>query len=827
MPQIVLAEKGFTLYYKGSLNPVYAHYQINSEAWTALPGLKMDIAEDGYYKIYIPRDSGTLNVAFNNGTGKWDSRYAKNYQFDLSMGAAVYEEYGKILYVKPILVTPVPATAPTPTDQPTPIVEPTQEPTPTATTVATALPTTTPVQTTSPTKVPIKCYTVIVKQVITPVPTATPKPTIKVTPKPTIKVTPKVTPRVTAKITPKITAKPTVKVTPKATIKPTATPTPKPTPRIVWVVKQVCRPTGTPVTTPATTPVPTATPAPAVSVIPSASPTPVVVVKDTFSWDNATIYFVITDRFENGDLSNDNSYGRVKVDSFGKNIGTFHGGDIKGLTKKLEDGYFTDLGVTAIWMTAPYEQVHGWVGGGSSGDFAHYPYHGYYALDYTAMDKNMGTVEDMRKFVNTAHSKGIRVMLDVVMNHPGYATVRDMEDYNFASRNGLGSTWTPSGGQTWHSYHSQINYNDSAAWSRWWGNWVRAGISGYQSCGNDERTQCLAGLPDFKTEVTSDLGLPPLLQTKWSKESSGFEAWNIPSAIKYRSPGLGAPADYISKWLSAWVEEFGIDGFRVDTAKHVDLYRWNQLKIDADQALTKWRANNPRDPASKWDEKFWMVAEVWGHGVNKSDYFQNGFDAVINFGFQSVNVDNLEDTFSNYASVLNSDDSFNVLNYISSHDTSLYDRSKLIKAGTALLLAPGAAQIFYGDETGRPFGDTGSDKDQGTRSSMNWSNINQSVLSHWQKIGSFRAKHISIGAGQHKKLSDSPYVFSRTYNKNGVIDNTVVAINAFGFVSLSVDGVFSNGQIVRDAYSGKTTTIINGKANIQASESGVVLLELQ
>lgn len=126
----------------------------------------------------------------------------------------------------------------------------------------------------------------------------------------------------------------------------------------------------------------------------------------------------------------------------GQNIGTFHGGDIKGLTKKLNEGYFTDLGTNAIWITAPWEQMHGWVGGGTGGDFAHYGYHGYYGLDFTSMDKNMGTIEEMREFVDLAHSKGIRVVLDIVFNHVAYRTLQDMVELNYGDTGGLSSTWT-------------------------------------------------------------------------------------------------------------------------------------------------------------------------------------------------------------------------------------------------------------------------------------------------------------------------------------------------------------------------------------------------
>lgn len=545
-----------------------------------------------------------------------------------------------------------------------------------------------------------------------------------------------------------------------------------------------------------------------------------------FSWDNATVYFVMTDRFYDGDPSNNNSYGRATVDATGKKIGTFHGGDIKGLTAKLQEGYFADLGVNVIWITAPYEQIHGWVGGGDSGDFSHYAYHGYYPLDYTMMDRNMGTVEEMREFVDLAHSHGIRIVMDVVMNHAGYNTLKDMEQYGFGAMNGITSSWTPGSGQNWHSHHNYIDYTNAGAWAKWWGSWVRTGISGYTACGGDEKTQCLSNLPDFRTDLTSSVGLPPVLAAKWAQETSGYSPWIVPAAASLRQDLNIAPADYIAKWLSAWVREFGIDGFRVDTAKHVELSRWALLKREANAALQQWRQNNPSKPGASWTDDFWMTAEVWGHGVGKSEYFSNGFDSVINFAFQNANFDSLESIYSQYAGALNTDPDFNVLSYISSHDTKLYDRSSLLKAGTALLLAPGGVQIFYGDETARPFGETGSDSTQGTRSFMNWGRINADVLSHWQKLGQFRNNHIAVGAGSHALISSSPYTFSRSYAGSDAEDNVVIVTGASGTVAVDVSSVFDDGSTVRDAYTGNTVVVDNGKAAFTAHANGIILIEL-
>lgn len=155
---------------------------------------------------------------------------------------------------------------------------------------------------------------------------------------------------------------------------------------------------------------------------------------DDFAWGNASVYFVITDRFCNGDTSNDVNYGRKNdYGSERMNAATFHGGDFKGMLKKAQDGYFTEMGIDVVWMTDVYEQIHGWMSGsGDVNDFPHYGYHGYYPLDYTQIDKNYGTVEEFRALVDCLHAQGIRVMLGANINNPGYPTLLDAVQYGFA-----------------------------------------------------------------------------------------------------------------------------------------------------------------------------------------------------------------------------------------------------------------------------------------------------------------------------------------------------------------------------------------------------------
>jgi alpha-amylase len=485
-----------------------------------------------------------------------------------------------------------------------------------------------------------------------------------------------------------------------------------------------------------------------------------------FSWDNLTVYFIMTDRFHNGDKSNDQPFGRQKD---GKDeIGTFHGGDIKGITQKLD--YIKALGANAIWMTPLIEQVHGFVGGGKNGDFPFYAYHGYWALDYTKLDPNFGTDDDLRELVKEAHARGIRLIWDTVINHVGYATGQDLVDYNievFKSQTAVDNTWKPKTGQNWHSYHELIDYESTNWNSQWWNaEWVRGSFPGYENAGGDDLTMALAGLPDFRTDSSSEVNLPPILRNKPDTNARSSRQ---------------SVAEHIIDWQTYWVEEFGIDGFRSDTAKHVELEHWLSLKEAATSALAGWKSRNQDSVLD--DSPFWMVGEVFSHPLYKDYYYDYGFDSLINFEFQdkahelAMCMSNMESTFASYAKDINSDSSFNGLTYLSSHDTTLFyakyqSLDLQYRSAAPFLLLPGGVQIYYGDESGRNLGPYGDDFHQGTRSDMNWEELTgerAQLLKHWQTIGQFRSRHNSIGAGTHTLINQSPYTFSRTLNDDAVV----------------------------------------------------------
>lgn len=558
---------------------------------------------------------------------------------------------------------------------------------------------------------------------------------------------------------------------------------------------------------------------------------------DGFTWDNANVYFLLTDRFKNGNTANDHSYGRTldkdgkPLDGWDTNPGTFHGGDFAGVTQSIEEGYFDNLGVNAIWISAPYEQIHGYCDSGKG--FAHYSYHGYYVLDYTETDANFGTKEEFKTLVDTAHEHGIRVIMDIVMNHTGYNTVADMEQFGFG---------TLLDGATDFKYkltdvgevNDHIDYKTSEEdWGKWWSNdWIRSGLPGYTEGAGGDLTMSLSGLPDFRTEQTKDVTIPPILETKWKQEGTYNQ-----KLAKYGNSNT--VTGYLSTWLSEWVREYGVDGFRCDTAKHVDKASWNQLKQACVSALREWRSNNKGKVGADWKEDFWMTGEHWDHGVGYDTYYsEGGFDSMINFavtGGGALASGSVASTYQGYADQINTKEGFNVLSFMSSHDETLTrgDENTMLYNAAAFLLLPGGIQIFYGDETNRPlypgvafdgYGGSG----HALRSDMNWNDMDKTLLAQWQKVGQFRNKHVSIGAGANVKLSaTSGVAFGRTYDKNGVTDQAaaVIGCNKNSSVTVDVSTLWEDGSYVINTYDNSSSVVTDGKVTFNSGVNGTILME--
>ena len=530
-------------------------------------------------------------------------------------------------------------------------------------------------------------------------------------------------------------------------------------------------------------------------------PAPTVRVEPSTFWNSATVYFLLIDRFHNGDTANDRALGRAQD---GTVLRSFEGGDLAGLLQKIEEGYFDSLGVSAIWMTPFVEQIHNSVDEGTGKT---YGYHGYWTRDWTAVDPVFGTSEELRAVVDAAHRQGIRVLMDAVINHTGPTTQQD---------------------------------------PAWPGDWVRSGPNcSYTNYTTTVDCTLVATLPDIRTDRDAPVELPQALLEKWAREGRRDEEVAELDQFFRRTGYPRAPRYYLIKWLTDWVGEYGFDGYRVDTAKHFEPAVSAELKREAEEALARWRRTYPAQVSGSLP--FYMVGEVYGweasHGRDYDfgdrtvDFFSNGYDALINFGFKSDTV-SLDSLFTRYSMMISRGTlrGVSILNYLSSHDDgSPYDRDRKdpVGAGTRLLLAPGGAQIYYGDELARPLRVSGAEGDANLRSSMNWADLDREggaerVLDHWRKLGRFRRAHPSVGAGVHRTLQTKPYIFSRMFESNGGTDRVLVAMDqGEGVKEIPVFGVFPDGTVLVDAYSGVTSKVRNGKVVLTTGRGLVLLAELR
>jgi len=531
---------------------------------------------------------------------------------------------------------------------------------------------------------------------------------------------------------------------------------------------------------------------------PGGPPGPVAAPDPAVFWNGATIYFLLTDRFQNGDPGNDRALGRAQD---GAVLRSFQGGDLLGVRRRIEAGYFDSLGVDAIWLTPFVEQIHGSVDEGTGKT---YGYHGYWTRDWTAVDPALGTRDEVRALVDAAHRHGIRVLMDAVINHTGPETPQD---------------------------------------PRWPDDWVRRGPNcTYRDYATTVTCNLVATLPDILTERDAPVELPPVLVEKWRGEGRLDRERAELDAFFARTGYPRAPRYYVIKWLTDWVREYGFDGYRVDTAKHFEASVSTELKREAERAYADWKRAHPGQLLD--DLPFYMVGEVYGFGVGAKrtydfgdrsvDFFAHGYDALINFGFKAEAAGSLDSVFTRYAAALQQGAlrGVAILNYVTSHDDgSPYDldRKDPYGAGTRLLLAPGGAQVYYGDELARPLRVPGTQGDANLRSFMNWGDLERGgstaeILRHWRKLGRFRHAHPAVGAGAHRTLQQAPYVFSRTLERGGQTDRVLVALDQpSGAKNIPVFDAFPDGTELVDAYSGATARVRDGRISLTTA-FGLVLL---
>jgi pullulanase-type alpha-1,6-glucosidase len=424
-------------------------------------------------------------------------------------------------------------------------------------------------------------------------------------------------------------------------------------------------------------------------------------------------YFVMADRFENGDPSNDSGGYPIPpgtppgderlvngLDPIDK--GFYHGGDIAGITQRLD--YLADMGVTAVWMTPSFKNrpVQGAGADVSAG------YHGYWITDFTQIDPHLGTNEELDQLVDEAHARGIKVFFDIITNHT--ADVIDYEEGQY--------TYIPKSDVPYVDADGQV-FDD------------RDYAAGDTFPELDPQTS-FPYTPFFRTEADETVKVPAWLNDPTYYHNRGNAAFDGSEGDEYgdfvglddlftEHPDVRDGMIDIYKFWAA----FGIDGFRIDTVKHVNMEFWQKFAPEVLDAA---------HDAGK--DEYFMFGEVFDANPAAMSRFttEGGLQATIDFGFQSrargfaggrattelrdlfANDDYYTDQDSNvYASptFLGNHDMGRIGNFVvndtgaDADDTETLQRDQL--AHTLMYLTRGQPVIYYGDEQG--FVGDGGDKD--------------------------------------------------------------------------------------------------------------------
>jgi glycosidase len=337
-------------------------------------------------------------------------------------------------------------------------------------------------------------------------------------------------------------------------------------------------------------------------------------------WKDDVIYFVMTDRFHDGDPENniptDSDPGLY--DARQENINLYHGGDFRGLEKALKDGYFTDLGITAIWITPPVRNV--WMslhdlGGSKSG------YHGYWAQDFRDIDPHLtsraslsgkpyaegpaGRLQHYRDLIKLAHSNGIKIVQDVVCNHMGPVFYYDLNGNG--DHDGDPGEWMPPY-KADGSYHEYVRWADEPQWNT---------------------------LEPPGPELFLDLEVYGAKGFNWDSLGKQDGEEKRCDFLSLRTFNTSPDAPHFDRLIDQFVDiyhfyidELGVDGLRVDTVKHVDKEFW-------DAFFSRLRKRLGPDA-----EKVLFFGEVYGNSIGDINYYAGSstgdgkvLDSLLNFQF--------------------------------------------------------------------------------------------------------------------------------------------------------------------------------------------------
>ena len=276
--------------------------------------------------------------------------------------------------------------------------------------------------------------------------------------------------------------------------------------------------------------------------------------------EQEVVYFVLPDRFENGDPANDKgglTGDRLKTGYDPTAKGFFHGGDLKGLTARLD--YIQGLGATAIWLAPVFQNkpVQGPKGDESAG------YHGYWVTDFTRVDPHFGSNADFKAFVDAAHARGMKVYMDIIINHTA-DVIQYREGGDYAYRGKADYPFSRKGGLNGPAINPGFN-GDADPRAE---NWARLTDPSFAYTPfvpkGEERVKVPAWLNDpiyYHNRGNSN----------WVGESSTYGDFVGLDDLATEHPRV---VQGMIEIYASWIDRFGIDGYRIDTARHVNPEFW-------------------------------------------------------------------------------------------------------------------------------------------------------------------------------------------------------------------------------------------------------------
>ncbi|MGX5209335.1 pullulanase-type alpha-1,6-glucosidase [Streptomyces violaceus] len=546
-------------------------------------------------------------------------------------------------------------------------------------------------------------------------------------------------------------------------------------------------------------------------------------------------YFVLPDRFANGDPRNDKgglTGSRLSTGYDPTDKGFYQGGDLKGLTKRLD--YVKGLGTTALWMAPIFKNqpVQGTGANASAG------YHGYWITDFTQVDPHFGTNKDLETLIDKAHAKGMKVFFDVITNHTADVVDYEEKSYDYLSKGAF--PYLTKDGEPF----DDADYAD--------------GRRDFPEVGRDSFPRT--------PEVTRNNKVPSWLNDPTMYHNRGDSTFAGESSAHGDFSGLDdlwterpEVVKGMEKIYQRWVRDFDIDGFRIDTVKHVNMEFWTQWAT----ALDAYAARQGRDD-------FFMFGEVYSADTAvTSPYVTRGrLDATLDFPFQDAarqyasqggSARKLAGVFGDdYKYTTGKANAYEQVTFLGNHDMGRIgtflkqdnpkatDAQVLAKdrlANELMFLSRGNPVVYYGDEQG--FTGAGGDKD--ARQSM-FASRTADYLDD-EQIGTERThaedaydtraplyRQISAlaklrkanpaltdGVQQQRYAADGPgvYAFSRTDAKRGT--EYVVAFNnaadkktatfSTGSAGMAFKGVYgTDASLKSDGDKKLTVTVPAGSA---------------